>query len=29
MDAYITVSESDEMNIMGALLAKNLGAKKK
>jgi len=28
MDAYITVSESDEMNIMGALLAKNLGAKK-
>ncbi|MCD6489242.1 MAG: Trk system potassium transporter TrkA [Thermodesulfobacterium sp.] len=28
MDAYITVSGNDEMNIMGALLAKKLGAKK-
>lgn len=28
MDAYITVSGSDEMNIMGALLARKLGVKK-
>jgi len=28
MDAYITVSGNDEMNIMGALLAKKLGVKK-
>ncbi len=28
MDAYITVSGNDELNIMGALLAKKLGAKK-